>query len=52
MGDPADPGPTTLFRNARDFLVAHREDYDKAHLEFRWPELEAFNWATPAVGGL
>ena len=38
--------PTTLFRNARDFLFAHREDYDKAQLEFRWPELEEFNWAT------
>ncbi|MCP2251595.1 acetyl-CoA synthetase [Prauserella aidingensis] len=33
------------FRRARDFLVAHREDYDTARAEFRWPELTEFNWA-------
>jgi len=46
MVDPGEASPTTLFRDTRDFLLAHREDYEKAHLEFRWPELRDFNWAT------
>jgi len=33
------------FRAARDYLLAHRTEYDTAHAEFRWPELEEFNWA-------
>ncbi|MFO1431211.1 MAG: AMP-binding protein [Candidatus Competibacteraceae bacterium] len=33
------------FLQARDFLLQHREDYDTAYREFRWPELEQFNWA-------
>jgi acetyl-CoA synthetase len=33
------------FLQARDFLIAHREDYDTAYREFRWPKLEQFNWA-------
>jgi acetyl-CoA synthetase len=33
------------FRAARDFLLEHREDYERAYAEFRWPELEEFNWA-------
>jgi acetyl-CoA synthetase len=33
------------FRAARDFLLAHREDHDRAHAGFRWPRLERFNWA-------
>lgn len=33
------------FRAAREFLLAHREDYDTAYREFRWPELDEFNWA-------
>lgn len=36
---------TAVFRAARDYLVAHREDYDTAYREFRWPELGQFNWA-------
>ncbi|GLY94925.1 AMP-binding protein [Actinoplanes sp. NBRC 103695] len=36
---------TSAFRDARDFLVAHREDYDEASAQFRWPELDEFNWA-------
>ena len=32
-------------RDARDFLLAHRDDYDTAYREFRWPALERFNWA-------
>jgi acetyl-CoA synthetase len=33
------------FIEARDFLFAHREDYDRAYREFRWPNLDRFNWA-------
>ncbi len=33
------------FRQARDFLFTHREDYVTAHRDFRWPELEHFNYA-------
>lgn len=33
------------FRAARDFLLAHREDHDRAHAGFRWPRLARFNWA-------
>ncbi|HZZ88375.1 MAG TPA: hypothetical protein VFE13_08565, partial [Caulobacteraceae bacterium] len=36
---------TTAFREARDLLLALREDYDGARAQFRWPELTAFNWA-------
>ena len=33
------------FRTARDQLLALREDYDRAYAEFRWPQLDEFNWA-------
>jgi acetyl-CoA synthetase len=33
------------FLAARDLLLAHRSDYATALREFRWPELEHFNWA-------
>ncbi|MGH3354896.1 MAG: AMP-binding protein, partial [Nocardioidaceae bacterium] len=36
---------TQAFRQARDFLLAHREDYPTAYRAFRWPELDEFNWA-------
>ncbi|SFY49060.1 AMP-binding protein [Streptomyces sp. F-1] len=36
---------TDAFRNARDFLLAHREDYATAHDGFEWPRPEHFNWA-------
>jgi acetyl-CoA synthetase len=36
---------TEIFRRARDFLTAHREDYETAYREFRWPVLDLFNWA-------
>jgi acetyl-CoA synthetase len=36
---------TERLRAARDFLLENREDYDRAYREFRWPQLEAFNWA-------
>ena len=33
------------FINARDFLIANREDYATAYRDFRWPKLDKFNWA-------
>lgn len=33
------------FLDARDFLLRHREDYDTACRDFRWPQLTTFNWA-------
>ncbi len=33
------------FRTARDFLLAHRQDYETAYRDFRWPDAEHFNWA-------
>ncbi|KJK08182.1 MULTISPECIES: AMP-binding protein [Pseudomonas] len=33
------------FLAARDFLLAHRTDYDTAVRDFRWPQLTTFNWA-------
>jgi acetyl-CoA synthetase len=35
----------TPFLQARDFLLAHRTDYDTACRDFRWPVLDHFNWA-------
>ncbi|MER8061715.1 MULTISPECIES: AMP-binding protein [unclassified Streptomyces] len=36
---------TDAFRDARDFLLAHREDYATAYDGFAWPRPEHFNWA-------
>ncbi len=33
------------FRAARDFLLAHRQDYATAYRDFTWPQPEHFNWA-------
>src|SRR5438067_10775412 len=33
------------FISARDFLLNNREDFARATAEFRWPELDEFNWA-------
>ncbi|MBV9998330.1 MAG: AMP-binding protein [Verrucomicrobia bacterium] len=33
------------FKAARDFLLAHRTNYEVACREFQWPELDRFNWA-------
>ncbi|MBV9861964.1 MAG: AMP-binding protein [Alphaproteobacteria bacterium] len=33
------------FLEARDLLLAHPEDYDTCYRDFRWPELDRFNWA-------
>src|SRR5215471_9260190 len=38
-------GNAPSFLAARDFLVRHREDYATAYREFRWPQLDRFNWA-------
>jgi acetyl-CoA synthetase len=47
MTDGGRPSPaTTAFRHARDYLLAHREDYDTAYRDFRWPQFETFNYAT------
>jgi len=37
--------PTESFQQARDFLLRHREDYDRAYRDFTWPVLDRFNWA-------
>jgi acetyl-CoA synthetase len=36
---------TESFRQARDFLIAHRTDYEGACRGFEWPRPERFNWA-------
>ncbi len=33
------------FLAARDFLQAHRSDYQTAYAGFKWPRLKEFNWA-------
>jgi acetyl-CoA synthetase len=33
------------FRAARDYLLDVADDYDRAYAEFRWPQLDEFNWA-------
>ncbi|HNJ50675.1 MAG TPA: AMP-binding protein, partial [Accumulibacter sp.] len=35
----------SAFVQARDFLLAHRTDYQTAYDGFKWPELTEFNWA-------
>lgn len=37
--------PAAPFVQARDFLLAHRTDYDTAYRDFKWPKLSQFNWA-------
>ncbi|MEU9981075.1 AMP-binding protein [Streptomyces sp. NPDC050856] len=41
----SDSGATERFRAARDFLLAHREDYGTAYEGFAWPRFDRFNWA-------
>src|SRR5262249_35147003 len=33
------------FLAARDLLLRLREDYAAARVQFRWPQLDRFNWA-------
>lgn len=35
----------SAFVQARDFLQAHRTDYETAYRDFKWPQLTEFNWA-------
>ena len=35
----------TTFRQAREFLLTHRTDYDTAVAGFHWPDEPGFNWA-------
>src|SRR5438105_1131494 len=37
--------PTEAFERAREVLLRNRDDLERARGEFRWPELDAFNWA-------
>ena len=39
------PSPTQVFRDSRDLLLRHREDYPAALAGFSWPHLDQFNWA-------
>ncbi len=39
------PSSTTAVLHARDFLLAHRTDYEAARAGFRWPAPEQFNFA-------
>jgi acetyl-CoA synthetase len=43
MGDRS--ADLKAFLAARDFLLGHREDYETAYRDFRWPDLSLFNWA-------
>ena len=43
-GRPA-TSATLAVRAARDFLLDHPHDYDTVARDFRWPELEHFNFA-------
>jgi acetyl-CoA synthetase len=45
-------GRSSAFRAARDFLLAHGEDYAAARAGFRWPEVDEFNWALDWFDGL
>jgi acetyl-CoA synthetase len=42
---PAEMSDATTFHHARELLLAHRDDYERAYAEFRWPMLGRFNWA-------
>ncbi|MGZ4613543.1 MAG: AMP-binding protein [Kineosporiaceae bacterium] len=45
MANTAASGATRGFREARDLLLARREELGAAVEAFRWPELPEFNWA-------
>ena len=36
---------TASFLAARDFLLTHRLDHERAYRDFQWPVLGEFNWA-------
>ncbi len=43
---------TVTVREARDFLLAHRSDYDTAYAGFEWPRPEHFNFALDWFDGV
>ena len=43
---------TTTLRDARDFLLEHRTDYDTAYAKFSWPRPEEFNFAIDWFDGV
>ncbi|MQA14847.1 MAG: AMP-binding protein [Pseudonocardiaceae bacterium] len=45
MTDATTSASFDAFAEAREFLLVHREDYDRAGRDFRWPALTDFNWA-------
>ena len=45
MSEPAPGGSADAFLAARDLLLRHRDDADTARRDFRWPQLDKFNWA-------
>ena len=42
----------TTLREARDFLLEHRTDYDTAYAKFSWPRPEHFNFAIDWFDGV
>jgi acetyl-CoA synthetase len=42
--EPSSSG-RAAFAEARELLLRHRDDYERAYAEFRWPVLDEFNWA-------
>ena len=36
---------TAAFLTCRDYVLGHRTDYETAVRQFRWPQLQYFNWA-------
>ena len=47
-----DGSDIAAFRAARDYLLAHREDYPTAYATFEWPRLTHFNWARDWFDGV
>jgi acetyl-CoA synthetase len=44
-GAAATEAGVKAFLTARDFLLDHRGNYETAYRDFRWPQLDSFNWA-------
>lgn len=40
------------FKAARDFIQTNRTDYATAYRDFRWPEMDKFNWALDWFDGV
>ncbi len=45
MNMPTNTAAGDAFRSARDLLLARRDDQVGAVRDFRWPQLDRFNWA-------